>query len=201
MIKVNGLTINDGSGYKVALTSTNGRAYGFYYPWPLAPLPSGGNGNFIANVGPLAIYLDFESFNFTQGSQTQSQSAFCVPSASNLVFWIKASNTATDSSVKMRSPTMMQMQPYTANGFGALVRIWIDDPSTLSPSNVIPYNETTNPFKFSASSQNGAGSAAMSTDNNWITFIGFYYVYRGQSQGQTIAFVDLKSTASYPGGC
>jgi len=216
MIKVNGLTISDGSGYKIALTSTNGRAYGFYYPWPLAPPPSSGNGNFIANVGPLAIYLDFESFNFTRGSQTQSQSAFCVPSASNLVFWIKASNTATDGSVKIKSPTMMQMQPYIANGFGQLVRIWIDDPSTLNPSNVIPYNETTNPyilpaanpsgtlvytvFKFSATSQNGAGSASMSTDN-WITFIGFYYVYRGQSQGQTIVFVDLKSTASYPGGC
>ena len=216
VIKVNGLIINDGSGYMVALTSANGRAYGFYYPWPLAPQISG-NRNFVANVGPLAIYLDFESFNFTQGSQTVSQPAFCVPSSNSLVFWVKASNTATDSSVKLRSPTMMQMQPYTANGLGAFVRIWIDDPSTLNPTNVIPYNETTNPyilppanpndpavytiFKFSATSQNGAGSVAMGQDNNWITFIGFYFIYKGLSQGQTIAFVDLKSTASWPGTC
>jgi len=112
---------------------------------------------------------------------------------------------------------MMQMQPYTANGLGAFVRIWIDDPSTLNPTNVIPYNETTNPYilpaanpnglpvyatvKFSASSQNGAGSATMSQDNNWIIFIGFYYIYNGLSLGQTISFVDLKSTAGYPGTC
>jgi len=216
MIKVNGLAINDGSGYKVALTSANGRSYGFYYPWPLTPSING-NRSFLANVGPLMIYLDFHSFNFTQGSQAQSQSAFCVPSATNLVFWIRASNTATDSSVKLKSQTMMQMQPYTANGFGALVRIWLDDPATLNPSNVIPYNETTNPYifpaanpngppvyatiKFSAGSENGVGSASMSSDNNWIIFIGFYYVYRGLSLGQTIAFVDLKSTAGYPGSC
>ncbi|TMI27341.1 hypothetical protein E6H36_03270 [Candidatus Bathyarchaeota archaeon] len=216
MIKVNGLTINDGSGYKVGLTSANGRAYGFYFPWPLTP-PSSGNGGFVASVGPLAIFLDFKSFNFTQGSQTASQSAFCVPSTSSLVFWIRASNIATDSSVKLRSPTMMQMQPYTANGFGVLVRVWIDDPSTLNPNTVVAYNETTNPYvlpaanpngpavyavlKFSATSQNGVGSVAMGQDNNWITFIGFYYEYRGQSQGQTIAFVDLKSTASWPSSC
>ncbi len=216
MIKVNGLAVNDGSGYKVALTSANGRAYGFYYPWPLTP-SSSGNPNFLANVGPLTIYLGFNSFNFTQGSQTQSQPGFCVPSATGLVFWVRVSNAATDSSVKLKSETMMQMQPYTANGFGALVRIWIDDPATVNPNNVIPYNETTNPYilpaanpngppvyatvKFSASSQNGAGSATMSQDNNWIIFIGFYYIYRGLSLGQTISFVDLKSTAGYPGSC
>jgi hypothetical protein len=215
MIKVNGLVVNDGSGYKVALTSANGRAYGFYYPWPLTLSPGGGN--FVANAGPLAIYLDFKSFNFTQGSQTQSQPASCVPSATSLVFWIKASNTATDSSVKLRSPTMMQMQPYTANGLGQFVRVWIDDPSTINPTTVIPYNETTNPYtlpaaslngptvytmiKFSATSQNGTGSATMSSNDNWIIFIGFYYVYRGVSQGQTITFVDLKSTSGYPGSC
>ncbi len=209
--------INDGSGYKVILSSTRGRDYTFYYPWPVTITNTNPSGNFVTNIGPLAIYFDFKSFNFTQGSQTSSQSAFCVPSGSAIVFWVKISNTATDSSVKLKSQTMMQMQPYTANGFGQFVRIWIDDPATVNPGNVVAYNEASNPYvlpaaapsgpagytivKFSASGQNGGGAGSMGRDDNWITFIGFYYIYRGQTQGQTIPFMDFRSTGGYPGTC
>src|SRR6266568_9610028 len=34
-IRVTGLTINDGSGYKVVLSSSRGRQFSFYYPWPV----------------------------------------------------------------------------------------------------------------------------------------------------------------------
>src|SRR6267143_3230258 len=35
LIHVNGLTLNDGSGYKVILSSTRGRLFSFFYPWPV----------------------------------------------------------------------------------------------------------------------------------------------------------------------
>jgi hypothetical protein len=215
-ITVNGLVINDGSGYQVILSSTRGRQFSFFYPWP-QPIVNGGQGNFVTNIGPLAIYFDFKSFNFTQGSQTSSNTAFCVPSSTSIVFWVKISNTATDSSVKLEPQTMMQMQPYGANGFGQFVRMWIDDPGTVNPNNVVGYNFNTNPYnlpaanpngpsgftivKFSASSQGSADAQSMRSSDNWITFIGFYYFYRGQLQGQTIPFMDFKSVSSYPSGC
>lgn len=218
LVNISGITINDGSGYKVILGSSLGKEYGFYYPWPVTVTPQiTGNNAFVTNAGPLAIYFDFKSFNFTQGSQTQSQSAFCIPTGTSLVLWVKIANTATDSPVTLKASTMMQLQPYSANGFGAFVRIWLDDTSTLNPNNVAPYNDTTNPYvlpaagpngptsstivKFSASAQGGTGSASFGSSDNWISFIGFYYVYKGQVQGVTIPFVDLKATSGYPGTC
>jgi len=32
------------------------------------------------STGPLTVYVDFKSFNFTQGSQTSPNPAFCMPS-------------------------------------------------------------------------------------------------------------------------
>ena len=215
-ITVSGLLINDGSGYQVTLSTTRGRLFSFFFPWPQAP-PNGGQGVFVTNIGPLSIYFDFKSFNFTQGSQTVSNSAFCMPSTVNVVIWVKISNTATDSSVKLKGQTMMQMQPYSANGFGQFIRMWVDDPSTQNPGNVAGYNENTNAYvlpaanpngpsgftivKFSASSQGAADSQTMRLSDNWITFIGFYYIYKGQPQGQTIPFMDFRTLGSYPSGC
>lgn len=217
-INISGITINDGSGYKVILGSSLGKEYGFYYPWPVSNSPQGnGNGPFVINAGPLAIYFDYRSFNFTQGTQTQSQSAFCLPTSTSLILWVKIANTATDSSVTLKASTMMELQPYNANGFGQFTRVWLDDTSTINPSNVVAYNDSTNPYvlpaagpngpssfttaKFSASSQSGTSAASFGTSDNWITFIGFYYVYRGQVQGVTIPFIDLKTTSGFPGSC
>lgn len=215
----NGLApINDGSGYKVTLATTRGRTFSFFYPWPLVIPPSSGGGpsNFVTNIGPLAIYFDFKSFNFTQGSQTQSQSAFCAPSSIPMVFWIKVANTAS-SNVIIKSQTMMQLQPYSANGFGQFVRVWIDDPGTVNPNTVIPYDEVNNPYnlaaapvngpgpavilKFSASGQNGGGAQSMGRADNWLTNIGIYYLFNGQAQGQTIPFMDFRTINTYPSGC
>ncbi len=215
-IHVQGITINDGSGYKVTLASTRGRLFTFYYPWPLAPV-NGGTGVFTTNIGPLAIYFDFKSFNYTQGFQTTSQSAFCMPPAS-VIIWVKISNTATDSEVRLLSPTMMEMQPYSANGFGQFVRVWIEDNRTINPPTaqayvysgpganpyiLAPANPVTGPsspaiVKFGAPSQNGVGSAVLTKTDNWITFIGFYYSYRGQAQGETIPFMDFQTSSSAP---
>src|SRR5207244_2808177 len=83
---------------KVVLSTTRGRQFSFFYPWPVTP-PSGGNtgGTFQTNIGPLSIFFDFKSFNFTQGSQTQSQPAWCLPSGATVLLYLKLVNQATDS--------------------------------------------------------------------------------------------------------
>ncbi len=219
-IHVQGITINDGSGYKVILASTRGRLFTFYYPWPQS-LPNGGSGIFTTNIGPLAIYFDFKSFNFTQGTDTASQSAFCVPSGNNLVLWVKISNTATDSSVTLRASSIIQLQGYGVNGFGLFITDYVVDGRTINPANLTPYDEIGNPYvlpaanpvagpaaptiiKFGSATQSGASPISIgstSKTNQWIMFIGFYYVYRGQVQGETIPFLDIRSSSTWPGGC
>src|SRR6266487_2519790 len=70
-IHVTGLTINDGSGYNVVLSSMRGRQFSFYYPWPVNILgPSGASNSNDTDTahGPLDIKLSVNSFNFTQGT-------------------------------------------------------------------------------------------------------------------------------------
>jgi hypothetical protein len=218
LIHVSGLALNDGSGYKVILTSTRGRLFSFFYPWPVTPVNVGNpGGNFVTNIGPLSIYFDFKSFNFTQNAQTSSQSAFCMPSSTTVVIWVKLANTATDSGVTLEGSTMMQMQPYSANGFGQFVRTWIVSPTSINPASITAYNQATNPYflpaatasgpaafqivYFGGNGQGGTGGVSFGRDDNWLTFIGFYYIYRGQPQGETIPFMDFKTTSGYPGTC
>ena len=210
--------INDGNGYKVILSTTRGRQFSFFYPWPVTP-SSGGNpgGTFQTNIGPLSIFFDFKSFNFTQGSQTQSQPAWCVPSGPAILLYLKLVNQATDSDVMLEPNTMIQSQPYSANGFGQFVRTWIVDPGSVNPNNMAGYNFNTNPYdlpaagpsgpgapvivKFGGIGQGGTGGASFARNDNWLTFIGFYYLYQGRPQGQTIPFMDFKDTSGYPGTC
>ena len=218
LIHVNGIAINDGSGYKVILSSTRGRLYSFFYPWPVTPVNVGNpGGQFVTNIGPLSIYFDYKSFNFTQGSQTQSQTAFCVPTGTPLVFWVRVANSATDSAVTLRSNSVIEYKGYGLTGAGLVIDDFIINQTTINPSGVIAYNDaqpTVLPpatpngpssftlIKFSASSQSGSSPNTMGTkDVNYITFIGFYYFYRGLVQGETIPFIDLKATSGYPGSC
>jgi hypothetical protein len=215
---VPGQTVNDGSGYKVILSSTRGRLFSFFYPWPVTLVTTGNpGGNFVTNIGPLSIYFDFKSFNFTTDSQIQSQSAFCVPSSSIMVLWVTVANTATNSGVTLQGSTMMELQPYSANGFGQFVRTWIVSPTSTNPTSITAYNQGTAPYYlppapangaaskvtiyFGGGSQGGTGGVSMGRDDNWLTFIGFYYNYLGQPQGETIPFMDMKSTAGWPGSC
>jgi hypothetical protein len=215
LIHVTGLRIDDGSGYRVILSSTRGRLYSFFFPWPVTPVNIGnGQGQFVTNIGPLSIYFDFKSFNFTTGAQTQSNSAFCMPAGVTSVLWVKLANTATDSGVTLLGPTMMELQPYSANGFGQFVRTWIVSPTSVNPNSITAYNSNTNPYflpaagpngpsgttlvYFGGNGQGGTGGVGLSNQDNWLTFIGFYYQYRGQPQGETIPFMDIRTTASYP---
>ena len=223
-IHVQGLVINDGSGYKVILASTRGRLFTFYYPWPQT-VSNGGNGIFTTNVGPLAIYFDFKSFNFTKGTDTVSQSAFCIPAGVPLIFWVKITNTVVGQTVTLRASTIIQLEAYGVSGFGQFVTDFVMDNRTLNPSAPFAYNENPppvgNPYvlpganavtglgpptivKFGASSQGGTGSVSIgksSSTDQWIMFMGFYYVFQGQNQGETIPFLDIRSSSTWPSGC
>lgn len=217
-IKVSGLQINDGNGYRIVLASSRGRLFAFFNPWPQAPT-SGGGGTFVTNIGPLNIYFDFNSFNFTQAGNTQSQPAWCVPRV-NIVFWIKIANAATDGTVTLKKSTVIFPQPYSTSGSGGQFGpFYVVDGSTISPSGMVAYNEGTNPYTLPAATANGpsafkivkfgsttpAGNAPNSLGgvppDFFLTFIGFNYLYRGVVQGQTIPFIAMRSVDGWPGPC
>src|SRR5947199_10617822 len=106
-----------------------------------------------------------------------------------MVIWVKVANTATDSGVTSQGSTMMQMQPYSANGFGQFVRTWIVSPTSINPNSITPYSMGTPYFLppapshgqapttevyYGGSSQGGTGSINLGRAVNWLTFIGFY---------------------------
>ena len=224
-VKIQGVAIGSYS-FHISLATSRGRMFTLYYPWRFNSLTinnNGNGGNFVTNVGPLAVYFDFKSFNYTQGTQTTSSPAFCMKPGNSIIY-VRIANTATNANVTIESSTMMQMQPYSANGFGQFVRAWLLSPDTVNPSTEFAYNpgspfgtpnahgpyvlQASGPFgpgansfailKFGASSQNGAGSAGLSNTDNWLTFIGLYYVYNGQPQGETIPFMDFQTNAAAP---
>ena len=223
VIHVHGIDVKTGGGsYRISLATTRGREFNLYYPWRFSSLiinGGPGGGNFVTNVGPLAVYFDFKSFNYTQGTQTTSNPAFCM-TPGNSVIYVRIANTG-NATVTIESSTMMQMQPYSANGFGQFVRAWVLSPNSINPSTEFAYNPGT-PFgtgaaytlapagvngpvpgsfailKFGASSQNGVGSAGLTNQDNWLTFIGVYYMYNNQPQGETIPFMDFRTTSGAP---
>lgn len=232
-IKIQGFAIGSNS-YHIILASSRGRLFSLYFPWRFNSLTInniGNGGNFVTNIGPLAIFFDSKSFNFTQGSSGQcsdvspysSCSAFCMPNALS-VFYIKIANTG-NNTVTLLPQTAMQMQLYGSSNNGQTKQAFILDKNTVNPSTVTPYS--TNPanqyqltppgpngptptsiaiVKFGAASElsgslftfpsNGAG--------NFLTFIGIYYFYNGQYQGQTVPFMNfdnLPTNGSYPYQC
>ncbi|HZY93710.1 MAG TPA: hypothetical protein VFE98_02485 [Candidatus Bathyarchaeia archaeon] len=216
-IKVTGLAINDGSGYKVILSTTRGRLFSFYYPWPVTVPPSGG-GQFVTNIGPLNIYFDYYSFNFTQNGSATSQPAWCVPTATSLLFWIKIANAATDSTVTLKKNTVIFPQPYSTSGTGGQFGpFYVVDSASTTPATMIRYDEVGNPYtlpagtssgpsaskivKFGAATAAQADQRSLGASDFWLTFIGFNYIYRGVAQGQTIPFIAMRSVAGWPGAC
>jgi len=215
-IKVQGIAIGSYS-YHIVLASSRGRLFSLYYPWRFNSLTvnqlGGGGGNFVTTIGPLAVYFDFKSFNYTQGTQTVSQSAFCLPNATPVVLYIRLANTATDGNVTLLSRTGIEAQAYGVNGFGQFSSAWILAPNSINPSTNFAYS-LTNPYNLQAAGPNGptaasfavvkiggsgpnqAGAVTFSNlGSSWITFIGFTYVYKNQVQGETIPFMDFVTNA------
>jgi hypothetical protein len=227
VIHVQGINVKDGNSYRISLATTRGRIFSMYYPWRFSSLiiNGGGNGNFVTNVGPLAIYFDFKSFNYTQGSTGAcsgapgygSCTAFCMPSASS-IFFIRVANTDINYNVTLLPQTVMKLELYGSNAPGQNVLAFIMDPGTLNPSSNAAYT-TANPYnlqhasingvnpaslqvvKFGAGSEGTSGSVSFpSKTGNFLTFIGIYYLYNGQAQGETIPFMDFDNgqTAGNP---
>jgi hypothetical protein len=94
VMKVTGLTVNDGSGYQVIMSSTRGRQFSFFYPWPVNGF--GGSNSNATNTahGALDVKFDINSFNFTRGTQTVSVPGWTVPYGTPLVYWVKVVNNA-----------------------------------------------------------------------------------------------------------
>ncbi len=167
----------------------------------------------MTNIGPLAVYFDTKSFNYTSGTQTTSQSAFCMPASTPVVLYIRLANTDPTYNVTLLSQTGLQAQAYGVNGFGQFAHAWILDPTSVNPSTNFAYS-LSSPYLLQHSGANGpvpasfaivkiggtgpnsAGAVSFGNSNvSWITFIGFYYLYKGVVQGQTIPFMDFVTNA------
>ncbi len=218
VIHVQGINVADGNSYRISLATTRGRIFSLYYPWRFSSLIiNGGAGKFVTNIGPLAVYFDTKSFNYTSGVQTVSQSAFCMPASTPVVLYIRLANTDPTYNVTLLSQTGLQAQAYGVNGFGQFAHAWILAPNSVNPSTNFPYvysGAGANPYllqhegangpvpgsfaivKIGGSGPNQAGAVSFANTNvSWITFIGFYYLYNGQVQGQTIPFMDFVTNA------
>ncbi len=223
-IQVSGILIFDGSGYKVVLATTRGRLFSFFYPWPQS-IVNNGQGIFQTNVGPLTIFFDFKSFNFTWRANSTSAPAWSMPNGENLMVWVKVTNSATDSSVTLAPYSSILFEPYSAGGVGAARPFWIVDSGTISPllTGNIAYNTATNPYVLQPANPNGPGTSTVvkfgsgnppasstlgtttsqsfpnsASVQTWLVFIGFFYYYRGQFQGETVPFVAIKTCPSIP---
>ncbi len=221
MIKVTGLDITCDTArtvcsiYKIVLATTRGRLFSLLYPWP-APQPITVNsGLFQTNIGPITVFFDFKSFNFTMASQTTSQGAWVMPTNTPVVIWIKVQNAASDDDIKLRVWSTVLFQAYGAGGVGSSTPFYIVDKNTLNPNGITAYNENTNPYILQRGSVNGPGPSQIikfgantlgsssqqkfpTQDATWIVYIGFYYMYKGHLQGQTVPFVASRTCAAYP---
>ena len=170
---------------------------------------------FQANAGPVTIFLDYKSFNFTQGSQTMSQVAWVVPTGASMVFWLKMTNTAIDSSVTIGFFTALVFTPYSSSGLGTTVPFYVVDSATVNPTNVVAYNNSTNPYILPAAPSTGSGSSLIvkfastvqggaiahgfsATAQTFLVTLAFYYTYRGQAQGETVTLAASRTCSTYP---
>ncbi len=209
--------LNDGRAYKVVLASGRGRLFSFFYPWPVSTVQPNTN-IFSTNIGPLSIFFDFASFQFTKDAQTIPTGAWVMPTNQPVVIWVKVSNVDPNYDIKLRVESSLLFQSYSAGGIGASTPFFIVGPNSVypgPPTNVTAYNQSTNPYILPHATSSGPGPAQWvkfaaatqgsntlqkfpNSDNTWIVFIGFFYNYNGNLLGQTIPFVAAKTCVAYP---
>ena len=216
-IRVTGLTINDGSGYKVVLSSMRGRQFSFYYPWPVNIFASNSNSTNTAH-GSLDVKFDVNTFNFTQGTQTVSQPAWNVPYNVNLVFWVKVTNNAIyPITLSKYSDLYLICERYGLSGeqdCENVVDFFVSDDRTVNPSSILAYDEVNRPVVLPAAGPNGptgftivkfgsftpssttANKVSMATP--YLFFLVFFYKVNGLVVGQTLTFFAVRACTTYP---
>ncbi len=201
--------------FRIVLATTRGRLFSLLYPWPAPPPITVNSGLFQTNIGPITVFFDFKSFNFTMGSQTTPQGAWVMPTNTAVVIWIKVQNAASDDDIKLRVWSTVLFQAYGAGGVGSSTPFYIVDKATVNPNGITAYNENANPYILQRGSVNGPGPSQIikfgartlgtnsaesfpNSESTWIVYIGFYYMYKGNLQGQTVPFVASRTCAAYP---
>jgi hypothetical protein len=226
IITVTGLRIDDGSGYKVVLSTTRGRQFSFFYPWPVnqgGGGPSNSNNTNTAH-GALDVKFDLNSFNFTQGSQTISTPGWTVPYATDLVYWVKVVNNAIYP-ITISQYTSLYFVCYQDRfGSGNGVCNETDDnfavdSRSMNPQTLIAYDDVNRPYVLPAAGPNGPTGFTIvkfgsfcpgSTCGNppptqdvdfptpYLVFMGFFYKVNGVIVGQTISFVAIRACTTWP---
>jgi hypothetical protein len=224
VMKVTGLTINDGSGYQVIMSSTRGRQFSFFYPWPVNGF--GGSNSNATNTahGALDVKFDINSFNFTRGTQTVSAPGWTVPYATPLVYWVKVVNNALNP-ITISQYTSLYFVCYQ-DRFGSGSSLcnetdlnFVVDNQTMNPNTLVAYDDVNRPYVLPAATSSGptgftvikfgsfcpgsqCGNPPPNQDVDFATpylvFMGFFYRINGQIVGQTISFVAVRACTTYP---
>ncbi len=161
-VKVSGINVNDGSGYRVVLATTRGRLFSFFYPWPVnmgGGGPSNSNSTNTAH-GALDVKFDVNSFNFTRGTQTVSQPGWTVPYATNLIYYVKVINNAVNPITISKYTSLYFVCYQDRFGSGNAPCNETDDNfavdnATINPSNIIGYDDVNRPYVLPAAGPNG----------------------------------------------
>src|SRR5215510_356370 len=139
LVAVSGLDLTDcssGAHYKIILASSRGRLFSLACPWESPAVVINNANIFTLNIGPLSIFFDFNSFNFTRGSQTQSNPAWVLPDKSitgnpGFILWVKVVNQAT-SPVTIAVQSGLLLQQYTGSNAGTAA-LFIVNSSSVCP--------------------------------------------------------------------
>jgi hypothetical protein len=224
LIAVSGLDISDcssGAHYRIILASTRGRLFSLACPWESPAVVINQASIFTLNIGPLSIFFDFNSFNFTMTSQTQSNPAWVLPDKSltgnpGFILWVKVVNQA-NSPVTIAVQSGLLLQSYTGTQAGTSSLFIVNSnsvcPTPGSCQGVTAYTPITLPaattsgpsppyiLKFYASSQGGTVGQGITQNGTYLAFIGLFYTINGNFQGETVPFVATNICSTYPTPC
>ncbi len=226
LIPVSGLDLTDctsGAHYRIVLTTSRGRLFSLACPWESPAVVINNANLFSLNIGPLSIFFDFDSFNFTRGSQTQSNPAWVLPDKSitgnpGFILWVKVVNQA-NVPVTISVQSGLLLQQYTGSNAGNTAFFIVNSNSVCpapgpppSCQGVTAYTPITLPaatngpspasiLKFYASTEGGTTGQGITQNGTYLAFIGLFYYLNGQFQGETVPFVATNICGTYPNPC
>jgi len=224
LIAVSGLDLSDcssGAHYRIILASTRGRLFSLACPWESPAVVINQASIFTLNIGPLSIFFDFNSFNFTMNQLTQSRPAWVLPDKTltgnpGFILWVKVVNQAT-SPITIAVQSGLLLQSYTGTQAGT-TSLFIVNSNSVCPTpgscqGVTAYTPITLPaatssgpsppyiLKFYATNQGDITGAGITQNGTYLAFIGLFYTINGNFQGETVPFVATNICSTYPTPC